>query len=215
MRWRTALALAGAMAVGAGPAAADDGSSGAPWLVGFLPVAVALITLAGGYANSLRLERKKAQLALVGEQLRKLYGPLFSLSQASHATWQAFRQQHRPSGPFFSDDNPPSEAEFVHWQRWMRTVFAPMNERMVAVIVENTDLIEGRRMPPSFLALIAHVEAYRVVLTAWDAGDMSKYSSVINFPAHFNEDVELTFNRLKQRQRALMDAPAGEDGDEA
>lgn len=169
-----------------------------------LPLVIALLTLAGGYLNSVRLEQKKARLAFVSEQLKSLYGPLYSLSQASMAAWTAFRTHHRPTGVFFDPANPPSPTELEEWRRWMKLVFTPMNERMVGAIVGHADLIAEPRMPASFLALIAHVEAYRVVLARWDAGDFSQNTSVINFPETLNDDVEQSFNALKDVQARLM-----------
>jgi hypothetical protein len=166
-------------------------------------IALALLGIAGAWWRCVRMEARKARVAFVNEQLKHLYGPLFSMSHASESAWETFRGKYRPGGAFFDVANPPSQAELDEWVRWMRVVFTPMNETMVSVIVEHADLIEGD-MPTSFLELIAHVEGYKVMLDKWGQGDFSEYASPVNFPKAFNAEVNKTFALLKARQRELM-----------
>lgn len=168
-----------------------------------LPIFLALIGIAGAYWNSVRIEARKTKIAFVNEQLKYLYGPLFSFSHASEAAWKAFRAKHRPHGAFFTKENPPNDDEMKEWVYWIKLVFSPMNEAMVKSIVENAHLIEGDIMPNSFMELIAHVEAYRVVMDKWEKGDFSSYTSLLKFPKDFQSDVSRTFGILKDRQRVL------------
>ena len=172
--------------------------------VNMTPIFVGLIAIAGAYWNGTRLERKKAEVALLNEQLGKLYGPLYALSEASRATWKRFREKFRPSGAYFDPENPPSDHELVTWRRWMLSVFMPMNESMVTTIVNNLHLIEGEQIPPSFLDLIAHVEAYKVVKKRWKEGDFSEHTSLLNYPAELTQEVSETFHELKKRQVKLI-----------
>jgi len=166
-------------------------------------IVLALLAAAGAYGYGVRARDRRAKAAFVGEQLKHLYGPLFSLSHASESAWETFRTKYRPGRAFFDAANPPSQAELDAWVRWMRVVFTPMNARMVSVIVEHADLVEGD-MPASFLALIAHVEGYKVVADQWSQGDFSEYASPVGFPAAFNAEVRERFVQLKARQRALL-----------
>lgn len=172
-------------------------------LAPLVPVILALLGIAWAWWNKTAGDARQVRLAFVNEQLRSLYGPLYALSQASEAAWEKFRAQCRPDGAFFSPDHPPSQVELEAWMRWMRVVFTPMNEAMVAAIVGYADLVEGET-PPVFLALIAHVEGYKVVLDKWDRGDFSEYNSSMNFPSEFNSVVRDTFVALKARQKSLM-----------
>lgn len=172
----------------------------------WVPLLVALIAAAGAYLNATLLERRKAALAQINEQLEKLYGPLFALSRASEETWLRFRQHNRPDMPFFDAHSPPTEAELEMWRRWLSKVFIPLNERMAKVIVEHMHLLEGSTMPSSFLTLIANVEAFRVIKSRWAEGDLSEHAPTFNFPADFRPDVEAAFHRLRARQAALIGA---------
>lgn len=168
-----------------------------------VPIVLVLLAIAGAYWSSVRTQARKAEFAFVNEQLRSLYGPLFSLSQASEAAWETFRAKYRPDGAFFNPANPPNEMELKEWMRWMRVVFGPMNELMVKTIVEHADLIEGD-MPKSFLTMIAHAEGYKAVMDKWEQGDYSEFASLINYPAEMNAEISHLFAVLKARQRRLM-----------
>src|SRR5947209_8106265 len=162
-----------------------------------MPLLVGLIAIAGAYWNGTRLERKKAEISLLNDQLGKLCGPLFALNEASRSTWLQFRQRYRPAGSFFDPNDPPSESELAAWRDWMLNVFMPMNERMVETIVSNLHLIEGSKIPQSFLDLIAHVEAYRVVKSRWEHKDFTENVSLLNYPDSLTNDVRGVFDRLK------------------
>lgn len=169
-----------------------------------VPVFVGLLAIAGAYWNATRLERTKAEFALLNEQLAKLYGPLYALSQASYETWLRFREHNRPQQRYFDAEVPPSEEDLETWRMWMSNVFMPMNEMMVTAIVNNVHLVEGGSLPQSFMDLVAHVEAYRVVKQRWAMGDHSEHVSLLQFPRQFQTDVEETFQVLKARQARLI-----------
>ena len=168
-----------------------------------VPLLIAILSIAGAYWNGTRLEARKAKIAFVNEQIKSLYGPLFSLNGASLAAWKSFRSECRPSGAFFSATNPPTEPELREWIIWMKTVFQPMNEKISRTIVDNAHLIDGDT-PSSFLDFISHVEGYRVVIRKWEDGDYSKYTSSINFPDDFRHNVTDAFDRVKARQASLL-----------
>ena len=82
----------------------------------------------------------------------------------------------------------------------------PLNLQMEKTIIENAHLIEGRDMPPPFLALLSHVEVYKITIRKWREGDYSQHTAYINFPISFEKYVVDTFYRLKHRQARLMDS---------
>lgn len=170
-----------------------------PWL----PLLVAVIGIGGVYWNNRVSAVQKAKLEFVNEQLRCLYGPLYSLNYAANTAWNRFREQYRPNGSYFVDGEPLTDAELDAWIRWMRVVFMPINEKMFDVIVARSELIEGDEMPTSFLDFLAHVAAYRVVLDRWADEDLSEYTSLLNYPEAFRVDVNEGFRRLRAKQRKL------------
>jgi hypothetical protein len=174
-----------------------------PAIIPLIPIVLALLAIAGAWLYAVRTDARRARVAYISAQLKHLYGPLFALSYASETAWENFRRHYRPGRAFFDPDNPPTQAEIDEWVRWMRVVFAPMNEKMVNIVVEHAELIEGK-MPTSFLELIAHVEGYKAVLDKWARGDFSEFNSVISFPREFNSQVRNTFEILNERQKALL-----------
>jgi len=171
----------------------------------FLPIIVAIVGIGGAWFTAVLAERRKARIEYVNEQLKCLYGPLFSLSQASDAAWEGFRRRYKPGGAFFDSKNPPTNDQLKAWVSWMNVVFMPINERMVDAITHHADLIEGEGMPQSFIDLIAHVEGYRVTIENWKNRNFEQYTSILNFPPDFYSDVREIFLLLRKRQSRLME----------
>jgi hypothetical protein len=82
----------------------------------------------------------------------------------------------------------------------------PMNERMVEIILSNSDLIEENELPPCFKDLCAHVYGYKAIIKAWEKEDYSNHISLINFPGkELRQYIENNFQLLKKRQSELID----------
>jgi len=156
------------------------------------------------YINNIRIEKRKARIKFVSDQLQYLYGPLYSLSQASTQAWASFRSRCRPNGPFFGRSPSPTEQELEQWRLWMSWVFMPLNLDMEKAIVGNAHLIDGENMPDSFKALLAHIEVYKIVLKKWESGDFSEHTSYLNYPDGFINDISEKFAALKRRQVVLI-----------
>ena len=129
-----------------------------------------------------RSERhSEGEARFVNAQIEKLYGPLYAASQADNEVWKLFtadrwreRDAKDESGAFFDDKNPPTVDQVRRWRHWMRTVFQPLNLRMEEAIVTNSHLLVGNTEPIAFRDLIAHAEAYKAVIAAWDVDDLAK-----------------------------------------
>jgi hypothetical protein len=158
------------------------------------------------YLNSLRLERRKAHLAFLGEQLRSLYGPLFSLQHTSSEAWDAFASNCWPERKtFFGDPSgEPTPEELRQWRLWMTEVFMPLNLQMEKIIIDNAHLIEGDGMPKYFLDFLSHVEVYKMVLAKWEKGDFTEHTAYITFPEEFGARVTKTYKKLKHEQALLL-----------
>ena len=96
-------------------------------------VLTAVLTGAVSYAYGVVSEIRKTKIAFVDEQIQKLYGPLYAVSQANDAIWSLFIAQRwkDPSAPdgsnvFFDDKHPPTIEQVRRWRRWMRTVYQPL-----------------------------------------------------------------------------------------
>jgi hypothetical protein len=182
------------------------GNKGVNWnAVGIVTtILLAFIGYTVTYINTIRIDRERAEVELLNNQLEHLYGPLYSLNQTGKEVWKVFRKRYRPQEGFFSSENPPNEEEKKAWVLWMREVFMPNNLKMEKVIVENAHLVVGSEMPKSFIDFIAHVEGYKVVLKKWKEGDFSEYTSSISFPPDITLEIEQTFKMLKAKQAKLL-----------
>ena len=47
----------------------------------------------------------------------------------------------------------------------MKTVLQPLNEKAKDIIVNHSDLLEAHSVEPLLLQLVAHVSAYKVILS--------------------------------------------------
>jgi hypothetical protein len=171
-----------------------------------ITIALAATGYVATYLNSVRLENRKSRLKYISDQIQYLYGPLFSLTQASGRAWVSFRSRCRPGKAFFGQGSPPTEGELKEWRLWMSEVFMPLNLQMEKVIIENAHLIEGAGMPKSFQELLAHVEVYRAVLKKWELNDVSEHASYLNFPADLSSYVGTVFAALLERQTRIINS---------
>jgi hypothetical protein len=91
----------------------------------------------------------------------------------------------------------------------MTTVFMPLHQRMVELVLENAALIEEPEMPPCLLTMCAHVAGYQAVLKEWETGEISVARedniSIVNFPGEELADyAAAAFSRLKAEQASLL-----------
>jgi hypothetical protein len=174
-------------------------------------VVVAVIGYFIKYVTDLRLEQRNDRLERINRQLSEFYGPLLALTQSSGESWQAFRKRYRPPGSesFWKSDPPPTREDAVAWRLWMTTVFMPVHQRMMELVLERADLIEEPEMPACLLALCAHVNGYQAILKQWETGEISiareDNISVVNFPGQELADyAAAAFGRLKAEQADLL-----------
>jgi hypothetical protein len=133
-------------------------------------------------ADQIDLEQRKANVQLVNDQIRYLYGPLYGYMVASTDAWREFRKQYRPAQPFWGSKPSPTEDERKAWIRWMKTVFIPINDKMSNTILDNAHLIDGKEMPKVFVDFLTHAETIKPVVAAWDQNDFSQMVGAINYP---------------------------------
>ena len=162
-----------------------------------------LIGYAIKYWNDLQIERSKAEIKFLSDQIQFLYGPLHALCAANESAWETFRSKYRPQGAFFGRHK-LSESELEAWRQWTVEVFMPTNRAIVELILKNTHLIEGSQFPECFSAIISHVRPYEIVLSKWAKGDFSEHTAFSNYPNELNTYVGATFDELKKRQTKLL-----------
>lgn len=163
---------------------------------------------------NLRLERHRNQLARVNQQLSKLYGPLYSMTQLNGIAYRSMRDKYDPEGLF--DERTveslrritPQQRET--YKRWMTTVFQPTSRMARGLLLNNTDLLLYGKMPESVLRWFTHVASYDAVLTSWANGDDSELFSLIPYPQAFSDYIAESFQTLQARQAILLERISGE-----
>ena len=140
-----------------------DGTEEAVAIIG---VCIAVIGYFVKYRTDLRLAQRNDRLERINRQLSEFYGPLLALTRSSGQSWQAFRKRYRPPGSesFWKCDPPPTKEDAIAWRLWMTTVFMPVHQRMMELVLERADLIEEPERPPSLLDLCAHVNGNQAIL---------------------------------------------------
>jgi hypothetical protein len=180
-------------------------------LAALFGVGAALVGYFVKYATDIRLAQRNDRLERINRQLSDFYGPLLALTRASDESWQAFRNRYRPPGneSFWKADPPLTAEDAVVWRLWMTTVFVPVHQQMMELVLAHADLIEEPEMPPCLMALCAHIAGYQAVLKEWERGEISLARedniSVVNFPGRDLADyAAAAFDRLKAQQAELL-----------
>jgi len=125
------------------------------------------------YQNAIDLERRKAKLGFVSDQIRYLYGPLLALCKTRRSAFNALMERYglEPDGKTeragYFDDTERTPEELRQWRLWRAEVLMPIVARMQEAILQNAHLIEGGKMPESFLLLMAHAASYKAVMKNW------------------------------------------------
>jgi hypothetical protein len=178
-------------------------------------VLIAVIPAVLAFAFSVIDDHRKAKLDFVNLQIEKLYGPLYSLTQANTAVWDNFKQNNWPANrvSYFptSGDKDAATIETLRWRLWIKNVFQPMNLQIEKAIIENYELLAGEKTPPSFRDMLAHIESYKAIIAAWDQEDRkggtistkTELNTDINWPEHLNKCVQDSYEFLKARQSVL------------
>jgi hypothetical protein len=184
-------------------------------VVALVGVVAAVLGYFVTYWSNHRLAQRNDRLERINRQLSEFYGPLLALTRSSGQSWQAFRQRYRPPGSesFWKSDPPPTREDAIAWRLWMTTVFVPVHQQMMELVLNRADLIEEPDMPACLLALCAHVNGYQAILKEWETGEISiereDNISVVNFPGQeLAEYAAAAFSRLKAEQADLLGSTA-------
>ena len=85
----------------------------------------------------------------------------------------------------------------------MKSVLQPLNERATDIIINHLNLLESPNIDPVLLQYVAHVSAYKVILTRWQEGATAEWSAV-TYPDKLLEYVEREFKKIKRKQAKLL-----------
>ncbi|MBD3192974.1 MAG: hypothetical protein GF308_20220 [Candidatus Heimdallarchaeota archaeon] len=153
-----------------------------------------------------RKEKFEARLEFIDKQLEELYGPLaFLVHEGEHSFKSIFRTNRR-RWVSLRGDKPIPEEQLALWIFWVENDFFPRNEKIKQLLMEKTHLIEGSKVPESFLHFMEHYNTWKLEHQRWkEEGIEYSFLSRVKFPEDFNDEVLTTFKSLKKEQNKFLD----------
>ena len=167
----------------------------------------AIVTALGWLVNAFverRRQRLLSQLDYTKQQLEELYGPLAFLLLEGQQSATHF------AAIFGGIDiraqrSDLSEHELALWNFWVENDFFPRHEQIKTLISSKTHLIEGEKVPKSFLAFVEHHNSWLMDHKRWQQQEVNYPGySKIAWPGEFDEEVLSTFGMLKKRHAILI-----------
>ncbi|NEE21624.1 hypothetical protein G3M58_86085 [Streptomyces sp. SID7499] len=162
-----------------------------------------------GQASERNRQKREARLHHIEKQLEQLYGPLFFLLHEGTSSFRDFCQTlGRPY--IFGPGDEISPADLETWLFWVDNDLMPRNVAIQELLASNAHLIEGPRMPASYLEFIDHHNSWRVSHLRWkEEGVPYRWRARTEWPSSFERDVIATYEELKRRQAELGGLLAG------
>lgn len=147
--------------------------------------------------------RRDAALHHLECQLGELYGPLAFLVIEGQRVFadlvEDFGETWAVGGRVLED------AEVDQWLFWVDRYFMPRNERIQELLSTKAHLIEGARIPDSYVAFVGHHSTWKLDHLRWKEQEIrERLYSRRRWPVEFAEDVLETFATLKQRHADLL-----------
>lgn len=163
-----------------------------------------LVTHILSTSSDRRRQSLLAQLDFTKRQLEELYGPLAFLVIEGQ---QSFRDLIATLGRnvIFPEGYDLPENELALWLFWVENDFFPRNEKVKALISSKTHLIEGEKVPESFLAVVERHNSWMMMHKRWQQqGVKYAWYAKERWPREFNQEVLATFEILKKRHSILI-----------
>lgn len=148
-------------------------------------------------------QRLIAQVEFTKQQLEELYGPLAFLILEDEQSWRDLQEILGRDYVFLDDYI--DEDDLKTWLFWVENVFFPRHQKIVDLLTSKTHLIEGERVPDSFLAFLNHQHSWKINHERWQKqGFAYSWHSKVNYPTGFDKEVLTTFEHLKKRHSRLI-----------
>jgi hypothetical protein len=149
--------------------------------------------------------RREATLQHLEQQLSDLYGPLTFLLLEGKRVFQDLEEDF--GHDWRQGDRQLTAEEVRKWIYWSENYFIPRNERIQDLLSHRSHLIEGDRIPLSFLEFIDHHSSWTLEMKRWkETGVREGLYSRRHWPIRFADEVVATFNLLKRRHASLIGA---------
>jgi hypothetical protein len=177
----------------------------------FIATMTASLTLAGWLINHVLTGRREmtnqqlsASLTYVERQLEELYGPLAFLTiEGRNAAMDVVEALGREP-VFGARENSLNEKEVTLWLFWVENDFLPRNERIQQLLMTKTHLVEGDKLPLSFVEYLHYHNSWRMSHLRWKQENIEySWRSPASWPTSFSEEVLNTFKVLKIRHNKI------------
>jgi hypothetical protein len=148
-------------------------------------------------------QRLASQLEFTKQQLEELYGPLAFLILESN---QSFRDLLEVLGRNYVFVNGYiSEDDLKTWLFWVENDLFPRHRKIRDLLSSKTHLIEGKKISPSILAYLNHIQSWIINHERWQKqGVPYSWHSKVNYPREFAQEILSTFEDLKQQHSKLL-----------
>jgi hypothetical protein len=176
-----------------------------------LAILAASVTAIGWMINYVlngRDERRRESLDAshdyLKSQLQELYGPLAFLVHESRTSRQDLlaalgRDQ------IFVDGKPLTDDELKVWLFWIENDIFPRNDKIHDLLTGKTHLIEGGKVPDSYLEFLKHHNSWKLNHLRWKEENVPySFRSRVDYPDDFQQEILDTFGRLKEQQARIL-----------
>jgi len=179
-----------------------------PLLVATITVAVSIIGWLVNHVLSGYRDRHNQQLVAslkyIEQQLEELYGPLAFLVLEGRRTFKDLLETLGRNCVFLEGKSLPKD-ELKLWLFWVENDFFPRNEKIKELLMAKTHLIEGTKIPESYLSFLDHHNSWKINHLRWQKeGVEYSWHSKINWPLEFEQDILLTFEKIKARHAEFL-----------
>jgi hypothetical protein len=149
-------------------------------------------------------QRLSASLEHIEKQLEELYGPLaFWVMDGKDSYADLLGVLGRDE--VFIDDKELTPGELKAWLFWIENDIFPRHERIQTLLSTKTHLIEGDKVPQSYLDFLKYFNSWRMSHLRWKKeGKKYSWQSRLDPSEDFAEDVISTFEKLKVRHSQLL-----------
>lgn len=178
-----------------------------PFLIAILTASVTLLGWLVNHILSASRERNNQRLAAslkyVERQLEELYGPLAFLVVEGRRAAQDFVEALGRE-PVFEGEGVLSQEEVKLWLFWVEHDFMPRNEKIQQLLMSKAHLIEGDKVPVSFVEYLQYYNSWRMSHLRWKKEEINyMWRSKAAWPASFTEEVLRTFKELKAQHNKI------------
>lgn len=175
--------------------------------VAIIAAAVSVVGWIVNYIFTSAAERRRAlrasRLSHIQQQLELLYGPLAFLIYEGRRTWSDLLEKLGREHVFMQHELPKEELNL--WLFWVDHDFMPRNSAIEALLASNAHLIDGVKLPDSYVAFLDHHNSWHIEHLRWkEEGIPYSWHSKENWPDQFENEVLSTFERLMGEHGRLI-----------